>query len=211
MNLTRVTKALLCLIWISGSVYGLSYLWQYENAPGELGGASESWPPKSQLTNNDPSKPTLVMFLHPKCPCSRASVEELARLYRYVHGRVNIHILFRSPKTFSQQDVKESAIWQAAKDIPSLTHKIDENDFEISLFRPKTSGQVYLYDTNGNLQFSGGITAGRGHVGDNVGSSSIKNYVLYKKHPQVRAAIFGCSLFSELQRSVSSKDIKDAS
>ncbi len=41
-----------------------------------------------------------------------------------------------------------------------------------------TSGQVLLYDPSGRLAFSGGITAARGHVGDNAGSDAIVGLVM---------------------------------
>ena len=39
--------------------------------------------------------------------------------------------------------------------------------------RSKTSGQVVVYDAKGALLFSGGITAARGHMGDNAGRDRI--------------------------------------
>src|SRR4051794_10180949 len=37
------------------------------------------WPSKSTI-NRGPDRSTLVLFLHPRCPCSRASIAELEGL-----------------------------------------------------------------------------------------------------------------------------------
>jgi hypothetical protein len=57
-----------------------------------------------------------------------------------------------------------------------------------------TSGQVLLYDVSGRLVFRGGITAGRGHAGDNVGRDNVVAFLLHDTVPAESTPVFGCSI-----------------
>src|SRR5712691_5642885 len=59
-----------------------------------------------------------------------------------------------------------------------------------------TSGQTVLYDSQGRLLFSGGITGSRGHSGDNAGRSSIVSLVNAGVADQKETIVFGCPLFN---------------
>jgi hypothetical protein len=50
-----------------------------------------------------------------------------------------------------------------------VTAVADPDGEEAQRFGAATSGHVLLFDPAGELRFSGGITASRGHVGDNDG------------------------------------------
>jgi hypothetical protein len=61
-------------------------------------------------------------------------------------------------------------------------------------FHATTSGQTLLYSPAGSLMFSGGITAARGHEGDNVGESTIVALLTGKPTDVVRTPVFGCPI-----------------
>ncbi len=50
-----------------------------------------------------------------------------------------------------------------------------------------------LYDRDGRLQFSGGVTMSRGRVGPNAGTEAIR-HVLQSKPSAATTAVFGCAL-----------------
>ena len=52
---------------------------------------------KPALAALGPHKPTLIMLVHPQCPCSRASLTELSRLAALCPNRANISVLFLRP------------------------------------------------------------------------------------------------------------------
>ena len=56
------------------------------------------------------------------------------------------------------------------------------------------AGHVLLYDRHGRIVFSGGITEGRGHSGDNIGKSSVESFLLNGAIPTEKTAVYGCSL-----------------
>jgi hypothetical protein len=78
--------------------------------------------------------------------------------------------------------------------IPGVTTLVDRDGTQASLFRAYTSGQVVLYDSQGQLRFRGGITESRGHVGDNAGRSAIEAIVNTGNTPTDHTVVFGCPL-----------------
>jgi hypothetical protein len=75
------------------------------------------------------------------------------------------------PPGFTSNWAKTS-LWRSAAAIPGVSETVDDGR-EARLFGAATSGQTMVYDRNGRLLFSGGITAARGHLGDNPGASAI--------------------------------------
>jgi len=71
--------------WLATIVTGTYLLLAYANAPGQAGSPPENLPQSSQVPR-DTERPTLVMFIHPHCPCSRASVGELAEVMAHCQG-----------------------------------------------------------------------------------------------------------------------------
>ena len=73
---------------------------------------------------------------------------------------------------------------------------MDGDGREARLFQAVTSGQTILYDSHGRLLFSGGITASRGHSGDNAGRSAIVSLVNAEVPDRTETLVFGCPLFT---------------
>lgn len=57
-----------------------------------------------------------------------------------------------------------------------------------------------LFDSEGDLLFSGGITPSRGHEGANVGTRRIVDLVERGDTDRNVANVFGCGLFTEETR-----------
>ena len=112
------------------------------------------------------------MLVHPQCPCSRASVSELAKLMAHAQGKVVAHVLFAKPEG-APADWTVGELWNAVSAIPGVHAQCDEGGMEARRFGAETSGQTMLFDAAGRLLFRGGITAARGHAGANAGSAAI--------------------------------------
>jgi hypothetical protein len=135
------------------------------------------------------------MFLHPQCPCSRATVEELALLMAHCHGRLAAHVFVLKPQEMTT-DWSHTDLWRSAERIPGVSVHLDDNGREAQLFGAQTSGDTELFDHTGRLLFHGGITAARGHSGDNAGRDAVEAYVLGQPVTLTSAPVFGCALFS---------------
>ena len=194
-------------MWLALVIVGIGILGNYSLTPGSAGTPHSSWPSASLIARPSRSL-TLIMTIHPHCPCSRASIGELAILMAHSGGRLAAFVLFVQPPGFDQNWTK-SDLWSSAGLIPGVTRIIDPG-VEAKLFGAATSGQAMVYDSHGRLLFSGGITAARGHFGDNEGVSAIARLLDapesgssarngYPTKPIAYAAttpVYGCPLFA---------------
>jgi len=179
--------------WLSLVSIGLWFLWGYENTPGVIAESPKQWPAESRIQLSS-DHATLVMLAHPHCPCTRASIGELASIMAHSQGRLNAYVLFVSPEGFSD-DWEVTDLWQSASRIDGVKIIPDADGREAHIFHAATSGQTVLYNPKGDLLFSGGITGSRGHFGDNAGQNSIVAIVNSEIPNQTETAVFGCPLF----------------
>jgi hypothetical protein len=182
------------VLWLSLVGAGVAYLWHYQNIPGRPGQPPADWPIASRIKTSA-QLPTLVLVIHPHCPCSRATIGELAVLVAQAQGLVNANVLFVKPRGFAE-DWEKTDLWNSARNIPGVRVMTDPDGVEATLFGSLTSGQAMLYDTTGRLIFTGGITASRGHAGDNEGRSAIVSWLTAGAATTKHTAVFGCPLFT---------------
>ena len=185
-------------LWFFSVGAGMAILSNYTNTPGAVRAPSpEHWPADSNI-QRDANRATLVMMVHPHCPCTRASVSELARLMAQTKERVTAYVLFNKPPNISE-NWEQTDLWHTAAAIPGVAVMRDDEGVEARRFNSATSGQTILYDKDGKLVFSGGITGGRGHEGDNAGRSAIVSLLTTNDADQTETAVFGCSLFAQTE------------
>src|SRR5688500_13841918 len=82
--------------WLLAVVVGLRVLWGYANRAGETGAAPSDWPATTKLVRGEKGA-TLVMFVHPMCPCSQASAGELARLMARCEQPLDVKVVAVEP------------------------------------------------------------------------------------------------------------------
>jgi hypothetical protein len=186
-------------LWISAVGFGISTLWKYSITAGHPAEPPVDWP-RTASVERTVGQATLVMFAHPHCECSRASLGELAIIMAHGRGQVNASVFFYRPPT-EPPEWTRSHLWETATVIPGV-HVFEDPDGSVAeSFGVFTSGQTLLYDSAGRLRFKGGITAFRGHSGDNVGRSAITALLHGDALPAtafpVTTPVFGCSLRGE--------------
>ncbi|HEX8891004.1 MAG TPA: hypothetical protein VF779_17785, partial [Pyrinomonadaceae bacterium] len=145
------------VLWLLAIGFGVCVLCNYENTPGVAATPPERWPVESHV-ELAPEGATLVMLVHPHCPCTRASIAELAALMAHCQGRLTAYVLFLKPEGFSDEWEKTD-LWQSAVSIPGVHAVFDDDGAEALRFHAATSGQTILYAADGRLLFSGGITS----------------------------------------------------
>lgn len=182
----------LCIICSILIIQGLFLLIQYETTPGDIGATPAAWPEDSFLAPSE-ELPTLVLFAHPRCPCTRATVGELDLLMTHSQGKVATHVMFFTPDN-APDDWSLTDLWQAAERIPGVVVHRDIDGIESQRFGAETSGFSVLYDLDNQLVFRGGITASRGHAGNNAGRAAIHSLLQGKSTDIVQCFVFGCSL-----------------
>jgi hypothetical protein len=141
----------------------------------------------------DPLRHTLVVFLHPQCGCSNATVGELHALMTRLGDRIAVQVLVFRPSS-AAPDWERTDVWQSVAAIPGVHLAPDVDARQARHFGALVSGQTLLYAPNGELLFSGGITFARGHAGDNDGRQAIVSAVLNSDVTTRRTPVFGCFL-----------------
>ncbi|WP_298869353.1 hypothetical protein [uncultured Gimesia sp.] len=188
----RIVFIVLTLIWTCLVGIGMSALWKYQGTPGEQTTSPRYWPVQSLLKHNQNGS-TLIMFAHPHCPCTRASIGELSLLMTHCGEKIDARVLFFNSSKFSA-GWKKTDLWYSAAEIPGVAVSSDQEGFEAKTFQSTTSGYVLLYDANGRLLFQGGITGSRGHSGENAGRSAIEAMLMNKTAETKQTFVYGCLL-----------------
>lgn len=181
------------LIWMTVVGFGFGVLWKHEYTPGAQAAAHARWPMESDL-QPDPNLATMIVFAHPKCPCTRATISELELLMARCRGRVRTQVLFFRPSKFDPGWAR-TAVWRTADEIPGVTVREDVDGLEAQRFGAETSGQIMLYRPDGHLMFTGGITGGRGHAGENAGRDALQTLLLNSGFDQAVTPVYGCAFF----------------
>jgi hypothetical protein len=200
-----VANLILCLIWLVAVISGLGFLMDYESRPGENAFQSTRLPVNSELLESK-TVPTVIMFIHPHCPCTRASVSEFQRVHSVCCNDARFKIVAFDP-VGADADWRESDLVETAISIPDVSLVWDLAGRQGREINIKTSGHVLAFDAGGQLRFSGGITGSRGHEGDSAGSSALIRWLRQSGMPSnrnespsvevIRTPVFGCSLFDE--------------
>jgi len=183
---------LVAVAWSGLVGLGFLFLLEYGNEPGGDAHAPRRWPRESSLREN-PDRPQLLLFAHPRCPCTRASVEELNRLLASASTAPDTVVSFLlaedAPPGWERTD-----LWDSAARIPGVRVVADPGGREAALFGASTSGRVLLYSAAGELLFEGGLTASRGHAGDSAGRAALLDLLRGERPTTRETPTFGCAL-----------------
>ena len=180
------------ILWAAAVATGMAILIDYATAPGAHGSSPSGWPGPSRVPP-PAGRPVLLMIAHPHCPCTRASLSELARLLARCPDCADVFVLMARPAGVPE-DWPMTDLWRAAAGIPGVRVLVDEDGAESRLFDARVSGHTLLYDARGRLAFSGGITGARGHQGDNAGSAAVAAILEHHPARDHDAPVFGCAL-----------------
>ena len=188
---SRRLAPLMAMVWLGGALAGSGALWRYSETPGRAADAGAYWPDGG--FTRDASRPTLVLFLHPHCGCSDATVEELAKLMTHLQQRVAVYVVVFRPAD-AAADWQRTGLWSNASRIPGVQMIVDDDARVAERFGVYVSGQSLLYDAGGRNVFRGGLTFARGHAGDNAGTAAVTEWVLTGASATRETPVFGCYL-----------------
>ena len=189
-----VLLSLLLAGWAIAVAGGLAALWDYSSRPAPLAARPASWPADSGLP--EPTEEgQLVAFFHPRCPCSRASVAELAEILAATpNPPPSVAVFFAPPNCAAAW--WRTDLWDSAAAIPGVTCVVDVGGTEANRFGATASGTVALFDENGQRTFIGGVTPGRGHRGDCPGNLALTTHFAGngQRLAAATAPAYGCGL-----------------
>ena len=190
---SRLTVTILTVLWLGAVGCGISMLWKYALTPGRASSPLSEWPVESKLQLAK-DRSTLLVFVHPQCPCTRATIQELAVVMASCPGAVEAQVVIYKPID-SESTWEQTDLCRDAGEIPGVTVISDLGAAEAQQFSVTTSGHALLYSREGKLLFGGGITSSRGHEGENAGRAAIISLLTGGTAEQLKTPVYGCPLY----------------
>jgi hypothetical protein len=149
-------------------------------------------------------QPTLYLFMHPRCPCTRATIAQLQRvltasgLEKTKLPEVVVVATIPSSAAENDSDWLESDTLRLASELPNATVQYDAGGVKARSFGAQASGSVALYAADGRMLFAGGVTISRGHEGDCLGAEQLLQQIRNpNEQVPVTAPALGCRLCIE--------------
>jgi hypothetical protein len=139
--------------------------------------------------------PLLLVFIHPQCSCTQATLEQLDQLLnRSTQPTELVLAIYSSAAIHGRPPISIAA---------QLRHPWrqfqDNNGALARRFGAATSGEVLLYSSARQLIFQGGITPERARTGDNPGAAALLAALNAGRPrssaPAPPASVFGCPIF----------------
>lgn len=175
--------------WLILTVGAFGALTAYHHDAGQAPCAPATWPAATRTLE----RATLVVAVHPRCACTRATLRELERLVAESRVPLDVRVLCTVP---AEGDTRWSAdaanVLPAGLPMASITEDLDGR--EAARFGMETSGSVALYAADGRLVFQGGLTSSRGHEGPSPGGHAIRQFLRDGETSRSEAPVFGCAL-----------------
>jgi len=155
-------------------------------------------PPASQVGEHLPTSVDgawrIVMAIHPRCPCSKASIANLQQLLQRDEKELAVDLYVYRPAA-STREWSDTALVRQSQQLPSLTLHDDIDGSAAREYGIETSGGIVLYSPEGVAVFYGGITPSRGHTGANEGLKAIEDAISGKPVALDSHPVYGCPLF----------------
>ena len=190
----RLGVCLMFLLWLGLIAGGYAWSLRYGFATGKALEAPLVLPSSLGLPSPLP-RAQLFLALHPHCPCSRATVAELAKIISQTADSRDITVLMYKPASQPDSWLNGSLL----DDCRRMNCRIrpDPDGLLAASLGGFTSGNVVLYDVNGKLRYQGGITASRGHEGDNLGELAVVEAIHGRGLRLQSLPVFGCAIQPE--------------
>lgn len=195
-RLAPLARRLGLAIWVASVCGTFLFLGRYGATSAERGPIARSWPADSDL-DLDPTRANLLVFAHPRCPCTRATLENLAWEVTRWSQAPRTRVIFFVPGVHDPAEVAAFAdtdLRRRALELPGFEVELDPDGQEAARFGARTSGEVLLYGPDGKLRFAGGVTPSRGHQGPNLAASALRATLSNPPPEPCFAPVFGCSL-----------------
>lgn len=181
------------LLWIGAIVAGMTLVIDHEVAPGPSAAAVSDWPADTKLTRAA-GRPTLVVFAHPMCPCTRPSLNNFREALARAGSAAAVTVVLMNAA--AGEDWSDAPIARDAGTIPGVAIVADPGSVEARRFGVETSGHTLLYDADGRRLFSGGLTASRGHEGGSEGFDRLVGLLQGRAVTPATTPVFGCGLMN---------------
>jgi hypothetical protein len=135
--------------WLGAVAAGFAAWEAYDSTPGDT--------PEQPEAIDAPAGPwELTMFVHPHCPCARASLGELRALLAEVPPGTGARVVFVRPAGVAD-GWERGELWDAAAELPGVRVECDPGGVEARRAGATISGHLVVHDGAGAVAFRGGI------------------------------------------------------
>lgn len=199
---TSTTRARCALaVWLIALSSGMAVMTHSSLTAGAVGATPERWPVASAVSRQS-AKATIVVSVHPGCPCTSATMAELSEWTQSRQNPPEVVVLAVLPDGVATHwDLRRLAEQTGA--IAGARLIVDPSGVESLRHGAMTSGHLAFYDAAGVLRFRGGVTASRGHRGPSAGLSALSALTDHQPSEAPSAPVFGCPLHDQECRVVS--------
>jgi len=176
---------------------GWYQLFTFSSTPGAQLAAPAHWPREIPLPSASQVS-LLLVFIHPRCSCTPATLQQLGQILSSTHTTVPAAVqialvVYRSqtvnPDTYPATFEPAKFLHTPAQILP------DPNGLLARRFGAATSGEIVLYAADGHLLFQGGITPMRSQTGRSAGAEALRNALATGATQRKAASVFGCPIF----------------
>lgn len=192
--LSWLSAAIPHIVWctlVFASLGGLAF---YGSIPGQAATAASQWPTDSTILPAEDTNAVLV-FVHPQCFCTRATIDQLQRAFVARPKSASTTVVVYAPST-QPESWCDTSLVRLCKTLPGATVVLDHDGQETQRFGVNTSGHVLVFNRQKQLQFSGGVTPSRGHLGPCEGLDAVTQIIAGQKAVPCVANAYGCPLGS---------------
>ena len=147
--------------------------------------------PALAAANSSSQTPLLLVFMHPRCSCTPATLQQLDHILDVSHAPVRLALVVYQSAVVNEPSAQSARLLRhTAQIVPDINGRLARR------FGAATSGEVVLYSSGGQLLYQGGITPLRAHTGDSLASDALR-LALTTGEAQARTFnVFGCPIFS---------------
>ncbi len=174
--------------------FGMAGLNTYMATPGTAGTTPASWPDDAPFARES-GRWTFVLAAHPKCPCTRATADQILKTMTRAQDDATLVVL--SFTTDDKPDTAGPGVLSSLAHLPNVRFLPDPEGRLSARFGALTSGHLVAFDAAGITRFSGGLTPSRGMVGPATGLAVIEDLLAGRTPKTESAAVYGCPLCPE--------------
>lgn len=164
------------VVWACVVAAGFLIWDRVEATPGTVGATPPS---------RSPGRPSVVVFVHPHCPCTRAALPDLV-----AELRGDIRVVFVRPAG-TPDGWERTRSWEIVA-ASGLAVTTDADGVEAATEGAEASGYAVARDASGRVAFRGGI--GRGRAGPNPGLRAVVEVLAGQVPTVAETPVFGCPL-----------------
>ena len=169
----------------------------YANRPGDTGTVPSRLSDVAGLPSDfemEANSNSLFLFIHPKCTCSKATINNLGRLLDSMAVPPAVTVFAPSPLEDQKGWMSTELVKQARKKCGNVV--ADTRGKIASAFGVRTSGHILVYNQKQDLAFSGGVTQSRGHEGECQPLTDLAKQISNAADGTNYCPVFGCTLIS---------------